>query len=253
MTLLSTLTSRAAPLYRTPLVLYAAVLLLCAVIVVGVYALLPPLLEGLVARNLRNGLGLAEKPEVNLTSDPAPGALLGKFEEGEITLANPELGGVRPNEVKIYLEPFDLDVPASVASGLIKSEVPLSGMLRAELSEREVARLAAFSETLAAPVREVRLEEGYIVVGFGVEALGTRVPVGVEGEAVLRDGGELGFEANRLEVLGEPLPKKLTQRLLEDVDIAYPVELPFEGELSEVDAHKDRLVLTGGVSNLAAG
>jgi hypothetical protein len=140
--------------------------------VVGVYALLPPLLEGLVARNLRNGLGLAEKPEVNLTSDPAPSVLLGKFEEGEITLANPELGGVRPDEVKIYLEPFDLDVPASVASGRIKSEVPLSGMLRAELSEREVARLAAFSETLAALVREVRLEEGYIVVELGLRHWG---------------------------------------------------------------------------------
>ena len=155
--------------------------------------------------------------------------------------------------LEILLVDLDLDVPASVASGRIKSEVPLSGMLRAELSEREVARLAAFSETLAAPVREVRLEEGYIVVRFGLEALGARVPVGVEGEAVLRDGGELGFEADRLEVLGERLPKRLTQRLLEDVDFAYPIELPFEGELSEVDAHNDRLVLTGGVSNLSAG
>ena len=106
---------------------------------------------------------------------------MGRFEDGEITLTNPELGYVRPDEVKIYLEPFDLDVPASVAGGRIESEEPLSGMLRVELYEEEVARLAAFSETLAAPVRGVRLEEGYIVVGFEVEALGTRVPVGVEG------------------------------------------------------------------------
>ena len=220
---------------------------------VGVYALLPALLEGLVARNLRNGLGLAEKPEVNLVSDPAPGVLLRRFEEGEITLAPPELGGVRPDEVKIYLEPFDIDVPGSVAGRRIESEEPLSGMLRVELSEREVTRLAAFSETLATPVREVRLEEGYVVVGFEVEALGTRVPVGVEGDLVLRDGGELGFEADRLEVLGEPLPERLTRRLLEGVDFAYPIELPFEGELSGVEAHEDRLVLTGEVSNLSAG
>jgi hypothetical protein len=220
---------------------------------VGVYALLPPLLEGLVARNLQDGFGLVEKPEVDLTSDPAPKVLLGKFEEGEITLANTELGGVRPNEVKIFLEPFDLDLPASVASGSIKSEVPLFGMLRAELSEREVATLAAFSETPAAPVREVRLEDGYIVVEFGVEVLGTRVPVNVEGDAVLRDGGKLGFEAARWEVLGEPLPEGPTQRLLEEVNFAYSIELPFEGELSKVDAHKDRLVLTGGVRNLSAG
>jgi hypothetical protein len=220
---------------------------------VGVYAVLPPLLEGLVARNLQDGFGLVEKPEVDLTSDPAPNVLLGKFEEGEITLANTELGGVRPNEVKIFLEPFDLDLPASVASGSIKSEVPLFGMLRAELSEREVATLAAFSETPAAPVREVRLEDGYIVVEFGVEVLGTRVPVNVEGDAVLRDGGKLGFEAARWEVLGEPLPEGPTQRLLEEVNFAYSIELPFEGELSKVDAHKDRLVLTGGVRNLSAG
>jgi hypothetical protein len=190
---------------------------------------------------------------VKLVSDPAPSVLLGRFEDGEITLTNPELGYVRPDEVKIYLEPFDLDVPASVAGGRIESKEPLSGMLRVELSEEEVARLAAFSETLAAPVRGVRLEEGYIVVGFEVEALGTRVPVGVEGDIVLRDGGELGFEANRLEVLGEPLPERLTRRLLEGVDFAYPIELPFEGEVSEVAIHEKRLVLTGEVSVLSAG
>ena len=196
---------------------------------------------------------MAEKPEVNLVSDPAPGVLLRRFDEGEITLAPPELGGVRPDEVKIYLEPFDIDVPGSVAGRRIESEEPLSGMLRVELSEREVTKLAAFSETLATPVREVRLEEGYVVVGFEVEALGTRVPVGVERDLVLRDGGELGFEADRLEVLGEPLPERLTRRLLEGVDFAYPIELPFEGELSGVEAHEDRLVLTGEVSNLSAG
>ena len=190
---------------------------------------------------------------MKLVSDPAPSVLLGRFEDGEITLTNPELGYVRPDEVKIYLEPFDLDVPASVAGGRIESKEPLSGMLRVELSEEEVARLAAFSETLAAPVRGVRLEEGYIVVGFEVEALGMRVPVGVEGDIVHRHGGELGFEANRLEVLGEPLPERLTRRLLEGVDFAYPIELPFEGEVSEVAIHEERLVLTGEVSVLSAG
>jgi hypothetical protein len=227
-------------------------LLLCAVVAIGVCTLLPSLLEGFVARNLRDGLGLVEAPEVNLVSVPAANVLLGRFEEGEITLANPELGGVRPDEVKIYLEPFDLDVPASVAGGRIESEVPLSGMLRAELSEIEVARLAGFSETLEAPVRGVLLEEGYLVVGFEVEALGTRVPVGVEGDIVLRGRGELGFEANRLELLGAPLPEWLTRRLFEGVDFAYPIELPFEGEVSGVEIHEERLVLTGEVSDLSA-
>jgi len=214
--------------------------------------LLPSLLEGLVARNLRDGLGLVEAPEVNLVSDPAPSALLGKFEEGEITLTSPELDGVRPDEVTINLEPFDLDVRGSVASGRIESEEPLSGTLRAELSEEEVVRLANSSDNLAAPVRGVRLEEGYLVVGSEVEALGARVPVGVEGEVALRDG-ELLFEPRRLEALGGDVPERLTRGLLEGVDFAYPIDLPFEGEVSGVEIHEERLVLTGEVSDLSAG
>ena len=66
-TFLSTPTSRAAPLYRAPFVLLGAALLLRAVVMIGIYALLPLLLEGFVARNLRDGL--AEAPEVNLVSD----------------------------------------------------------------------------------------------------------------------------------------------------------------------------------------
>ena len=214
--------------------------------------MLPSLLEGLVARNLRSGLGLSEALEVNLVSNPAPSVLLGRFEEGEITLTNPELGGVRPNEVKIYLEPFDLDVRGSVASGRIESGRPLSGAFRAELSEAEVARLANSSDNLAAAVGGVQLEEGYLVVGFEVEAPGARVPVGVEGEVALRDD-ELLFEPRRLEVLGGEVPEPLTRRLLESVDFAYPLELPFEGEVSGVEVQEDRLVLTSGVSNLSAG
>jgi len=222
------------------------------VVVISIYTLLPSLLEGLVARNLRDGPGLAEAPEVNLVSDPAPSVLLGRFEEGEISLTNSELGGVRPDEVKIYLEPLDLDVPASVTSGRIESEGPLSGTLRAELSEGEVARLANASNNLAAPVRNVRLEEGYLVVGFEVEAPGARIPVGVEGEVALRDG-ELLFEPRRLEVLGGDVPERLTRGVLEGMDFAYPIELPFEGEVSGVEVQEDRLVLTGEVSDLFVG
>ena len=186
-------------------------------------------------------------------SDPAPSVFLGEFEGGEIALTDPELGGVRPDEVTVDLEPFDLDVPGSVASGRIESDGPLSGTLRVELSEEEVARLAAASDTLAAPVRDMRLEEGYLVVGFEVEALGARIPVGAEGEVLLRDGGALRFEPRRLEVLGEPLPERLTRRLLEGVDFAYPIELPFEGEISGVEMREDRLVLTGEARDLPVG
>ena len=159
---------------------------------------------------------------------------------------------MRPDEVKIYLEPLDLDVPASVTSGRIESEGPLSGTLRAELSEGEIAGLANASNNLAAPVRNVRLEEGYLVVGFEVEAPGARIPVGVEGEVALRDG-ELLFEPRRLKVFGGDVPERLTRGVLERMDFAYPIELPFEGEVSGVAIHEERLVLTCEVSDLCVG
>jgi hypothetical protein len=189
---------------------------------------------------------------VNLVSDPAPSVLLGRFEEGEITLTNPKLGSVRPNDVKIYLKPFDIDVRGSLASGRIESGRPLSGAFRAELSEAEVARLANSSDNLAAPVGGVQLEEGYLVIGFEVEAPGARVPVGVEGEVALRDD-ELLFEPRRLDVLGGDVPERLTRGLLEGMDFAYPMELPFEGEVSGVEIQEDRLVLTGEVRDLFVG
>ena len=56
-----------------------------------------------------------------------------------------------------------------------------------------------------------------------------------------------------MELLGEPLSERLTRRLFEGVDFAYPIELPFEGEVSGVEIHEERLVLTGEVSDLSAG
>jgi len=101
-------------------------------------------------------------------------------------------------------------------------------------------------------VRNVRLEEGYLVVGFEVEAPGARIPVGVEGEVALRDG-ELLFEPRRLEVFGGDVPERLTRGVLERMDFAYPIELPFEGEVSGVEIHEERLVLIGEVSDLCVG
>ncbi len=69
--------------------------------------------------------------------------LLGRFEEGRVTITIPELGGVRPDKATVDLGPFDLDVLRSLASRCIRGEGPLSGALRVELSEEEVARLAS--------------------------------------------------------------------------------------------------------------
>jgi hypothetical protein len=125
------------------LALLAATLLLCVVARISTYTFLPPLLENLTARDLQDRLGLSERPEVDLTSDPPPNVLLGRFEEGSVTITNRGLGGVRPDKATVDLGPFDLDVLRSLASGCIRGEGPLSGALRVELSEEEVARLAS--------------------------------------------------------------------------------------------------------------
>jgi hypothetical protein len=56
-----------------------------------------------------------------------------------------------------------------------------------------------------------------------------------------------------LDVLGGDVPERLTRGLLEGMDFAYPIELPFEGEVSGVKIQEDRLVLTGEVRDLFVG
>jgi LmeA-like phospholipid-binding len=235
-------------LFRALLALLAATLLLCAVVLISTYTFLPLLLENLVARDLQNRLGLSERPEVDLTSDPPPNVLLGRFEEGKVSITNPELGGVRPDKATVDFRPFDLDMLGSLASGRIRGEGPLSGALRVELSEEEVARLAS-SSAPSVRVTGVELGEGYLAVGSEVEILGARVPVRVEGDFDLRDG-ELRFEPSRLEALGAAVPRQFTQDMLRVASFAYPVEIPF-GEVSGVELREDRLVLTGEVEDLS--
>ena len=160
----------------------------------------------------------------------------------KVTLADPDLGGVRPDEVSVDLEPFNLDVPGSVANGRIESKEPLSGTFRAELSEEEVARITASSDTAVTPVRSVRLGEGYAVLGSEAEVLGTRVPIDVEGDVDLGDG-DLRFVPERLEMRGALLPDRLSRELLGGMSFSYPIVLPFEGEVSTLEIHRGRLVL----------
>lgn len=227
-------------------------LLFGVVLLVGAYALLLPLLDNLVAKSLQSQLGLAEKPEVNLTGDPL-NMLAGRFKGGRITLANPGFGDLRPDRVTVDLDPFDIDVLGSLRSGRVKSERPLSGNLQVELSEEEVARIATSSGTATVPVKSVELEEGSVVVGSEVEAFRTRVPVSVEGNLLLRDDA-LYFRPVRIEALGTAVPKRLTQGLLRGADFSYAIgRLPFRGTFSDVEVHKGRLVLSGEVDRLPVG
>ena len=132
------------------------------------------------------------------------------------------MGGARPDEVTVNLDPFDLHVLGSVTSGRIESEEPLSGSLGAELPEEEVAKMAASSGTTTAPVRAVELEEGWMIVDSVVWLRGA-CTVEMEESLVLRNGA-LVFHPERVEALGRPVPKRLRQGLLRGVDFSYPIE-----------------------------
>jgi hypothetical protein len=237
-------------LFRALPTLLAVALLLCALALISTYTFLPPLLEKLVARDLQGRLGLAARPEVDLTSDSLPNMLLSRFEEGRVTNTNPELGSVRPDKATVDLRPFDLDVLGSLASGQIRGHGPPSGTLRVQLSKEEVAR-ATPSRAPGMGVTGVDLGERYLTVGSEAEVLGARVLVGMEGGFTLRDG-ELRFEPRWLEALGAPVPRRSTQDLLRGASFAYPVELPV-GEVSGVEVREDHLVLTGEVEDLPIG
>jgi hypothetical protein len=128
--------------------LLVAALLSGAVLLAVAYALLlPPFLEDLVAQELQSQFRLAERPDVDLRSSPA-NRFAGRFHGGRVALADPELGGVRLDEITVDLDPFDLDVFGSVTSGRIKSQQPLSGDLRAQPSEEEVATSSGSEATV---------------------------------------------------------------------------------------------------------
>jgi hypothetical protein len=88
-----------------PLALVAGLaLIFLAIVLVGAYTFLPPLAERMVARNVQEGLGLGERPEVELQSDPPPEMLAGRFSDGWISLRDADLGYVRAGRVVVDLD-----------------------------------------------------------------------------------------------------------------------------------------------------
>lgn len=222
-------------------------LLLVTVLVIGVYILVAPLLENLVARNLQSRLGLESVPEISLDGGPTS-LLTGRFDGGRVVLPGFEFGDVRPEEVSIELVPFDLDLLGSLTSGQLQTRAPLYGTLHAMLSEAEVTRLASTGATdLDFPVRNVDLEEGAVVVASEAVAFDRSIPVSMEGVLDLRNNS-LVLEPRRVEALGLPLPVQLFQ----GTSFVYPIEpLPGGGTFTSVEVQRDQLVLTGEISDLA--
>src|SRR5215212_912822 len=165
----------------------AAVLVPVVVIfLIGPYTFLPSLLEYGVARDVQARRGAEEQPAVELKSDPPLKMLAGEFSGGRIVMKNTDLGQVKARRVRIDLDPFDINVWATMKSGDVVAREPLSGALRVDVSEAEVSRLARAKSEI--PIRGVDVQEGGVVVRSEVSALGTRFPVSIEGDPGLQDG-----------------------------------------------------------------
>jgi hypothetical protein len=128
-------------------------------------------------------------------------------------------------------------VAECVIAGALRSEEPLSGTLRAEISEVEISRFAK--------AQDIELKEGRVLVISEAQVLGFDVPVSIQGSLVLRDGA-LIFEPRRMWTLGTPLPGELREQLLTRGDFSYPLRgLPHEAEITGVEVSENRLVLSG--------
>jgi hypothetical protein len=227
----------------------AAVLVPVVVIfLIGPYTFLPSLLEYGVARDVQARLGAEEQPAVELKSDPPLKMLAGEFSGGRIVMKNTDLGQVKARRVRIDLDPFDINVWATMKSGDVVAREPLSGALRVDVPEAEVSRLARAKSEI--PIRGVDVQEGGVVVRSEVSALGTRFPVSVEGDPGLQDG-KLIFVPEDLTAAGVQVPDDLADRLLTGTHFEYPLDhLPYQIRITGVKTEGGRLVLSGRLPSI---
>ena len=211
------------------------------------FIFLPAIVEGFVARDLQDRLGLDAPPEVDLLAGPAE-MLAGDVGGGRVRLPGYGVGGgVRPEEVAIDLSPFDVNVLGSLMGGRLVFQQPPTGTLRVELSEGEVGRIAA-SEATEFPVRSVDLEEGSAVAQSEVAVFGQVVPVAVEGGVGARDNA-IVFEPYGAQAAGVSVPEGLVGQLLQGTAFVYPIGgLPPGVRITGAELERDLLVLTGEVA-----
>jgi hypothetical protein len=232
-------------------VLAAVLVPVVVVFLIGPYTFLPSLLEYAVARDVQARLGAERQPDVTLKSDPALEMLAGKFTSGRIVLKKAELGGVRAQRTRIDLDPFDINVWASMMSGHVVDRQPLSGEIRVEVPESEVSRLVKAGSDV--PVTGVDVKGDGVVVKSEASALGTQFPVSVKGDLGLRDGS-LVFEPQSLEAAGIPVPEELADKLLEGADFEYSLDrLPYQTRITGVQTEGGQLVLNGRVPSIPLG
>ena len=232
--------------------------LLLLLVVLGVvvffvvpYFVLPTVLENLVAREAQDRLGLDERPDVKLESDPQWRMLLGEFSGGTISAGRTDLGRVRAEGVAVDLDPFDADVGESLRGRTVVPEGPLSGRVRLTVPEGEVSRLA--QENADVPVRGVELRSGGATVKSEATLLGATFPVEVDG-GVAVEGNELVFRPRAVRAAGMAVPGYLADSLLAGTAFRYPVEgLPEGASLTDAETTEGAVVITGNVTGIGLG
>lgn len=227
-------------------------LLVGLVLLIGSYTFLPPLAERAVARHVGERFQGARAPEVDLESDPPPSVLAGEFSGGHIRLEGVEVNGVRMESVAADLDPFGVRVADSIRTGTAIGNGPLSGKLRVELSEHELADLAG--DNTALPVNGVEFEEeDTMVVRSRARVLDVEIPVEVVGKFSVRDMS-LYYQTTGVRAADVPLPDPIADSLLDGVGFAYSLEgLPYDIRVKDLDVDGDRLVLTGEMERILLG
>jgi hypothetical protein len=211
------------------------------VFLIGPYTFLPSLLEYAVARDVKARLGSEKQPRM----------LAGEFSGGRIVLKNTDLGNVTATMARIDLDPFDIDVWATIRKGRVVDSEPLSGDVRVDVPESEVSRLAKAGSEI--PIQDVDVQEDGVIVRSEVSVLGTRFPASIEGKPGLRDG-ELIFEPQGLTAAGVQVPDELADRLLAGTSFEYPLDrLPYQTTISGVEAEEGQIILSGRVPSIPLG
>ncbi|HKH37685.1 MAG TPA: DUF2993 domain-containing protein [Rubrobacter sp.] len=230
----------------------AAVLVpVLVVFLIGPYTFLPSLLEYAVARDVKTRLGVEKQPDVELKSDPPLRMLAGEFSGGRIVMKNTDLGNVTATRARIDLDPFDINVWATIRKGHVVDRDPLSGDVRVDVPESEVSRLAKAGSEI--PIQDLEVHEDGVIVRSEVSVLGTRFPISIEGEPDLRDG-ELIFEPQGLTAAGVKVPDELADRLLAGTSFEYPLDrLPYQTTITSVEAEEGRIILSGRVPSVPLG
>ncbi len=231
--------------------LLTLVVLPVVVLLVVPYFVLPPVLENLVARDVQDRLGLAERPGVELDSDPQWEMLLGEFSSGKVSVGETDLGRVRAEGVSMDLDPLSVDVAESVRSRTAVVQEPVSGRVRLTVSEDEVSRLAG--QNAQVPVNGVELKRSGVTVESEASVLGTTFPVAVDGGVGVEDDA-LVFQPETVRAAGMTVPGYLADSLLAGSAFRYPVEgLPYGGRLTGAETVDGAVVLKGRVSGVELG